>query len=148
MSGNGAGSRRCKLCALPVGAPAPADVGGVTMTAVYADDELVALVDPGSAGALLVPRSHVGGLGEMPGLAGVFLGALRRAVLAVQSVYGTWGAMVEPVGSTAGGAGHVAYRVVPTVRADGEEVPLPPVPEKATVSEYLAEVLGDGLAPR
>lgn len=118
------------------------------MTTVYADDELVGLVGPETTGALVVPRSHVGGLGDMPGLAGVFLGALRRAVLAVQAVYGSQGAMIEPIGSMAGAAGHVVYRVVPTVRADGDGSALPVASAKSTVSEYLAEILGSRLAPR
>lgn len=148
MSVNGAGKRPCRLCELPASAPATVDICGVAMTTVYADEELVGLVGPEASGALVVPRSHVGGLGDMPGLAGVFLGALRRAVLAVQAVYGSSGAMIEPMGSMAGAAGHVAYRVVPTVRVDGERSPLPPVAVNSTVSEYLAEILGSRLAPR
>jgi hypothetical protein len=140
--------KRCRLCELPSSAPAPVDICGVVMTTVYADDELVGLVGPETTGAMVVPRSHVGGLGDMPGLTGVFLGALRRAVLAVQAVYGTSGAMIEPIGSMAGAAGHVAYRVVPTAPADGERSLPPPVSAKSTVSEYLAEVLGSRLAPR
>jgi hypothetical protein len=147
VSTNGT-KKRCRLCELPTAASVPVDVCGVVMTTVYADEELVGLVGPEAAGALVVPRSHVSGLSDMPGLTGVFLGALRRAVLAVQAVYGTSGAMIEPIGSMAGSAGHVAYRVVPTVPADGERSPLPPLSAKSTVSEYLAEVLGSRLAPR
>jgi len=147
VSANGS-KKPCRLCELPTAVSVPVDVCGVVMTTVYADDELVGLVGPETIGALVVPRSHVGGLGDMPGLAGVFLGALRRAVLAVQAVYGTSGAMIEPIGSMAGSAGHVAYRVVPTVPADGERSSLAPLSGKSTVSEYLAEVLGSRLAPR
>jgi hypothetical protein len=158
----GAKKRRCQLCELPWSPPATVDLRGVAFTVVYADDELVGLVGPQVPGALVVPRSHVAGLGDMPGLAGVFLGALRRAVLAVQAVYGTSGAMVEPVASTVDAAGHVAYRVVPTVRWDGERSLAPvstaaprtvaaragAVQEAAAVSEDLAAVLGSRLAPR
>ncbi len=168
MNVGGAKERQCRLCELPSSPPATLDLCGVALTVVYADDELVGLVGPQVPGALVVPRSHVAGLGDMPGLAGVFLGALRRAVLAVQAVYGTSGAMIEPVASTVDAAGHVAYRVVPTVRSDGQRSPLAPastaaprtaVPrtvavqagaaqEVATVSEDLAAVLGSRLAPR
>ncbi|MGH9092989.1 MAG: hypothetical protein ACRDZR_16675 [Acidimicrobiales bacterium] len=145
MSGDGTRAA-CPLCALPVAAGVVVDVAGEAMTTSYADEELVALVDPGSPGVLLVPRSHVGGLGAMPGLAGVFLGALRRAVTAVQAAYGALGAMIEPSTSLGGACGHVAYRVVPTMPPEGGGHHA--APATAVVSENLAEALGSRLAPR
>jgi hypothetical protein len=148
VSGNGSRGRGCSLCALPVAVPGAAEVGGVAMTAVYADDELVALVDPGCPGVLLVPRSHVAGLGGMPGLAGVFLGALRRAVTAVQAAYGVAGAMIEPTASVDGAGGHVVYRVVPTVPPAARGRVSVPALAAGTVSDHLAEAFGQRFAPR
>lgn len=134
----------CPLCILPAAVGVAVEIGGTVMTTAYADDELVALVDPGSPGVVLVPRSHVSGLGEMPGLSGVFLGALRRAVMVVRTAYGTTGAMIEPTTTIPGAGGHVAYRVVPTLPPGDCDPPPAPVVAASAVSEHLAEALGSG----
>lgn len=138
----------CFLCDAvePVASPAPAD--GDEHLTVYADDQLVALLEPALPGVLLAPRAHVPGMGQMPGLAGAFLAALRRTVTVVQSAYGASGAMIEPSTVLAGASGHVAYRVVPTLRYDpaGEQM-VPPL-GLATLAQCLATALEERIAAR
>ncbi len=163
---NGAAwGRGCVLCTTPdrlaggpVAPPAPShDLrsrrGGIATEPTvgqsplaYADDELVAFVAADLPGVLVAPRAHVEGLGRMPGFAGAFLGALRRAVTVVQSAYGAEGAMVEPTIAVPGAAGHVCYRVVASLPGGG--APSVPAPDPATVAAHLAEALEDRFVPR
>jgi hypothetical protein len=99
-------SKDCQLCMLQ---PA-ADV-----SIEYVSDVAIAFVEPERCGASLAPRAHVGSLSDLGADAGAFLAALRRAANEIQAVYGTTGTMIEPTTALPGAAGHVTYRIVPTL---------------------------------
>ena len=123
MTGHDGDSRRhagCVLCWAGDGGDHSAAPGGVEVA--HADHELIALVDHDAPGVLVAPRSHVDTLPTAPMGAGALLGALRRVAVAVETSYGATGAAIEPTTELPWAAGHVCYRIAPTV--DG--VPLPP----------------------
>ena len=140
MSGT---DEHCLLCEVADVSADHAPIGATDLVVAYVDDELVALIEADLPGVLLAPRVHVNGLARMAGTAGVFLGALRRAVTVVRSAYGASGAMIEPTTALAGARSHVCYHVVPTEPIDGERSHLLSTLDRATVGEYLAEALGE-----
>ncbi|MGH9088733.1 MAG: hypothetical protein ACRDYZ_11605 [Acidimicrobiales bacterium] len=128
----------CFLCVAAREQAAPAPKG----TVVVVVDDLVALIEAGTPGVLVAPRSHVDGMAASPVDAGVVLGALRRAAATVQASYGVSGASIEPTTELSGAAGHVCYRVVPTVG----DLPVPAGSEQGIDPQDLAAALHRAVA--
>lgn len=110
----------CVLCGAPAVGQLPLDPllgpAGELHAAVvaYLDDDLVALVAPGTPGVLVAPRHHVEGLATTPTAGAVVLGALRRAASTVACSYAADGTVIEATTDLPGAPGHVCYRIVPT----------------------------------
>lgn len=105
------GQASCALCDLGA-VDSLRTICGASWRVEYLDDGVVALIEPGRPGIVIVSRSHLN-LSVSPEVAGVVLGALRRAACHVQSTYGTRGSAIERL-DVPGAPGHGCYRVVPT----------------------------------
>ncbi len=144
MAGVFLSDNQCTLC---TAAKPSADLGESEPTSTvvaYVDDEIVALLDPGLAGILLAPRSHVTVLSTEPNRSAVFLAALQRVVAMMRTTYGSSGTTIKSTTDLPGASGHVCFHVVPKLRKGAAASSSHDMRAKARL---FADALGDQVAP-
>lgn len=113
----------CVLCSLGTAHQA-AETPPRFATIVWRDEHLLALTVAGHPGVLLVPRRHATTLWGHFDSCGALLGAIRRAVRAVECSGRDGGVVVEPLREVARALGHICYWVRPARhRAGARERP-------------------------
>lgn len=104
----------CPFCAIARSAAGTSTDGVDTLVAEEIDENVVVVSGPALDGLVVIPRSHVSGLEELPvAHRAQVLAALQRAIRRVQERYPDIPmkvvAMTDPPAST----GHVGFQVMP-----------------------------------
>lgn len=123
-SESGISAGGCRSCALSLWV---ANEGPTNPDAYVADDvdeNVVVVSSPAFDGLVVIPREHIGGLGELSVVRRAqVLAALRRASRLVQERNPDMKTKVVVMSDPPASAGHACYHVLPTLSVDPTDSP-------------------------